>query len=432
MSLFLGSVTEHRLERQTSERTSTCVLSILSSLLSFPSVLYSTLLPQVSLAMLYTLEKVILLLAASTGISTLVFGKPIVQIRDPPSSILSFDFAVHLNLSLGGAKIADLDRARAATWFAGLSRRDGSISATNTGADKKYQPTSSSVNLGKNVSVSYGSGRMLGVEYNDTITLSADLVIKEQSIGVANTTSGFAGYDGILGLGPVATTANTVQNTSTVPTVMDNLYAQGKIQNEVFAVSFAPTTTEPNGNGVITFGGVDESKYIGDITYVPITKASPASKYWGIDMNVTYGASAKNIVGSASGIVDTGSTLFLLATDAFNAYTNVTGAKIDSDTGLLKIENDAYEKLESLYFSIGGTTFELTKNAQTFPRPLNEFIGGDNNATYLIVGDLGINVGAGLDFINGYAFLERFFTVYDATNQRVGFAATPNTNSTTN
>ncbi|KAL5492754.1 hypothetical protein ACEPAI_4201 [Sanghuangporus weigelae] len=278
--------------------------------------------------MLCTLEKAILLLAASARSCTLVFGKPIVQIRDPPSSILSFDFAVHLNLSLGGSKIADLDRARATTWFAGLGRRDGSISATNTGADKKYQPTSSSVNLGKNVSVSYGSGRMLGVEYNDTITLSPDLVIKEQSIGVANTTSGFAGYDGIL--------------------------------------------------------------------------------------------------------VDTGSTLFLLATDAFNAYTNVTGAKIDSDTGLLKIESDAYEKLESLYFSIGGTTFELTKNAQTFPRPLNEFIGGDKNATYLIVGDLGINIGAGLDFINGYAFLERFFTVYDATNQRVGFATTPNTNSTSN
>ena len=45
---------------------------------------------------------------------------------------------------------------------------------------------------------------------------------------------------------------------------------------------------------------------------------------------------------------------------------------------------------------------------------------------------LGINVGAGLDFINGYAFLERFYTVYDVTNQRIGFAPTSNTDSTSN
>ena len=99
---------------------------------------------------------------------------------------------------------------------------------------------------------------------------------------------------------------------STVPTVMDDLYAQGKIQSEVFAVSFAPTTTEPNGNGVISFGGVDESKYNGEITYVPITKGAPASRYWGIDMGVSYGAYGKEILRSGSGIVDTGSTLFLL------------------------------------------------------------------------------------------------------------------------
>lgn len=67
-------------------------------------------------------------LAASTALA-----KPILQIRDPPSGIISFDFAVHLNLSLGGSTIADLDRARAAAKLSGLSRRDGTIGSTNTG-----------------------------------------------------------------------------------------------------------------------------------------------------------------------------------------------------------------------------------------------------------------------------------------------------------
>ena len=40
---------------------------------------------------------------------------------------------------------------------------------------------------------------------------------------------------------------------------------------------------------------------------------------------------------------------------------------------------------------------------------------------------MGSNSGEGLDFINGMAFLERFYHVYDAANNRVGFAPTSST-----
>jgi cathepsin E len=51
---------------------------------------------------------------------------------------------------------------------------------------------------------------------------------------------------------------------------------------------------------------------------------------------------------------------------------------------------------------------------------------------YLIVNNLGTPTGQGLDFINGFTFLERFYSVFDTTNKRVGFATTPNTNSQLN
>ena len=76
--------------------------------------------------------------------------------------------------------------------------------------------------------------------------------------------------------------------------------------------------------------------------------------------------------------------------------------------------------------------FELTANAQAWPRSLNSLIGGNSNSVYLIVNDLGSNSGEGLDFINGFAFLERFYSVFDTANKRVGFATTPNTKATTN
>ena len=76
--------------------------------------------------------------------------------------------------------------------------------------------------------------------------------------------------------------------------------------------------------------------------------------------------------------------------------------------------------------------YELTANAQIWPRSLNSAIGGTSNNIYLVVGDLGSPSGKGLDFINGLTFLERFYSVYDTANSRVGLAYTPQTHATTN
>ncbi|KAI0352076.1 hypothetical protein OH77DRAFT_1409752, partial [Trametes cingulata] len=57
--------------------------------------------------------------------------------------------------------------------------------------------------------------------------------------------------------------------------------------------------------------------------------------------------------------------------------------------------------------------------------------GGSANDVYLIVSDIGTPSGAGLDFINGMAFIERFYTVFDTVNDRAGIANTPFTRATT-
>ena len=84
----------------------------------------------------------------------------------------------------------------------------------------------------------------------------------------------------------------------------------------------------------------------------PITSTSPASAYWGIDQSVAYGSDT--VLPLTAGIVDTGTTLLLLATDAYDAYTAATGATPDSSTGLLSITPEQFAALESLFFTIGG------------------------------------------------------------------------------
>ena len=111
--------------------------------------------------------------------------------------------------------------------------------------------------------------------------------------------------------------------------------------------------------------------------------------------------------------------------DAFDRYRAATGAVLDKHTHLLRITPTQYANLKSLFFTIGGRTFELTANAQLWPRALNGLINGKKDHIYLVIGDVGAPSGSGLDFINGYTFSERFYSVFDTGNSRVGLATTP-------
>ncbi|KAM6496767.1 aspartic peptidase A1 [Amanita muscaria] len=302
------------------------------------------------------------------------------------------------------------------------------------GANKSYVRTSTSKVTKDSVSVSYGSGKFTGTEYIDTVTLGS-IVIPNQSIGVASNSSGFTGIDGILGIGPVDLTKGTLSpdSSATIPTVTDNAFSSGQIRANKIGVSFEPVqgSSQSSQNGELTWGGVDYTKFIGLIHYAPLTSTSPASRYWGVDQTITYGSSP--ILSKAAGIVDTGTTLILIATDAFNLYQTATGGVLDNNVGLLAITPSQYSALKNLDFNINGKTYSLTPNAQIWPRSLNSVIGGSSSSIYLIVADMGTpTVGKGLDFINGQKFLERFYTVYDTANKQIGFAITPYTTATSN
>jgi cathepsin E len=182
----------------------------------------------------------------------------------------------------------------------------------------------------------------------------------------------------------------------------------------------------------------------------PITKTNPAHGFWGIDASFRYG-SASVILDTTAGVLDTGTSLIYIATgkitlastkylyrlvsptlDAYNRYVDATGATVDQDTGLLNITSAQYANLQSLFFVVSGSTYELTANAQIWPRTLNNVIGGKSGSIYLVVQDIGQDSQSGMDFICGTTFLERFYTVYDTGNSRLGLATTQFTNAIVN
>ncbi|KAG2354842.1 aspartic peptidase domain-containing protein [Suillus spraguei] len=261
-----------------------------------------------------------------------------------------------------------------------------------------------------------------GIIWNDTVTL-----------GGLNVTGFPIGDIGILGIGPKSLSLESLTDEpdDMIPTITDYLYDQGKIDEYVFGVFFQPITTEPDSlSGEVTFGGTDNTKYIGDVVYTPVTRESPASDFWGISQRITYGTT--EILDTSAGIVDTGTVLLNLPSDAFEKYVTATGATRDEGNGLLSLTMDKYNALQDLDFHIEGKIFSLTANAQIWPRSLNDKVGGEPDGIYLIVTNSGAHSGQGNDFNLGQTFLRRFYTVFDRTNSRVGFAKTPFTDATTN
>ncbi|KAH9979467.1 aspartic peptidase domain-containing protein [Lactifluus volemus] len=297
-----------------------------------------------------------LLLGTSTSLAPMTFSKgPIVSVGVTNDGV-SYEVTVGVGNPATNYTLL-IDTGSSNTWL---------------GAGKPYVKTKSST------------------EFIDTVTIAPGVVIPRQSIGVASELVGFEGfsYDGYLGIGPVDSTLGTLSPAvnSTIPTIIDNLFSQGTITSNIFSVSFEPTTTTSVKNGELTFGGTDKAAHPLDS---PITATSPSNGYWGIDQSIRYGTST-TILTRTAGIVDTGTVLTYIATDAFNRYRAATGAILDSTTGLLRITPAQYSNLESLFFTTGGTTFELTQNAQIWPRALNEAIGGTSQYIYLIIKTLAL------------------------------------------
>ncbi|KAJ7066945.1 acid protease [Mycena amicta] len=297
---------------------------------------------------------------------------------------------------------------------------DTGSSNTWLGNSKPYVPTlNSRPDRLTPVYVPYGSG----VEMFEKVSLAPSLTIPNQSIAVSEPPipQGFPEtIDGILGIGPSGLTKGTqiLAQNKQIPTVADNLFNQGSISKPMIGIYYQPTAAAGNGN--LTLGGVDNTKIISDIHYTDITSTLPASRYWGIQQSISYGGLP--LLSQTAGILDTGTTLVLIATDAFLRYKAATKATVDEATGLLTIPNDQFVNLKNLDFNISGRNFTLTPDAQIWPRQLNSLVGGVAGSIYLAwISSMATPSWSG------------FYSVYDSTGSgRVGLAQTQYTRAELN
>lgn len=292
------------------------------------------------------------------------------------------------------------------------------FAASNTwcGAQGACEQTSTGRSTGNSVSVSYGSGSFSGTEYTDKVSFGG-LTVNSQSIGAASRSTGFNSVDGIVGFGPVDLTQGTVSNTNTVPTFMDNLYNQGSISTEVLGVSFRPESGSDTSdtNGELTLGGVDSAHYSGSLTYFPQLTSGAAAPYWGLSIaSFTYGSTT--LASGATGIIDTGTTLIYIPTSAYNRFLSAAGGSTDSNSGLASFST---KPTANFAIKFGSTTYTLTPAQYLVPTAQYSEFGLRSGKYYAWINDGG---SSGVNCIVGQKFLENYYSVYDTTNRRIGFA----------
>ncbi|KAG2069257.1 aspartic peptidase A1 [Suillus decipiens] len=307
---------------------------------------------------------------------------------------------------------------------------DSATAITWVGASLPYF-SFNGINTNIPVAVNYHFGHFQGTIWQDEIIFSERVSISRMYIGVAPEMQNIAA-DGVLGIGPTLSGRGSLPNSpgQTIPTVIDRLVEENVITRPVVGIFFKPIVANEDNNGELCFGGTNPRKYIGQPAYTDIATTSPSSFYWGINQWIRY--ANIQILAYSPGIVDSGCTFLYLAIDAYERYRVATGGTLNLENGLLQISLQQYNQLSDLEFHMGTILLKLVPNAQIWPRSLNYKINGGENDIFLVVKSLTTPTGAGLNFINGYVFLQRIYTVFDSGKRRVGFAPNIFTQASTN
>lgn len=259
---------------------------------------------------------------------------------------------------------------------------------------------------GSEFAIQYGSGAMEGYISQDVLTLG-DLVIPKQDFAEATSEPGlafaFRKFDGILGLA-----YDTISVNKIVPPVY-NAINQGLLDKPQFAFSLGDNSNgDDSDGGSAVFGGYDESKFKGDITWLPVRRKA----YWevsfeGIGLGDEYTELFKT--GAA---IDTGTSLITLP----SSLAEIINAKIGATkswSGQYQIECDTRDKLPDFTLNLGGVNFTLSAYDYTLE------VGGTCISAFTPmdfpdpIGDLSIV---------GDAFLRRYYSIYDLKKNAVGLA----------
>jgi hypothetical protein len=256
--------------------------------------------------------------------------------------------------------------------------------------------------VGTQVQVQFGTGGVNGEINEDQLQLG-NILIPQQKIGEIVNEDGdvfSAGkFSGIMGLGYPAMAAYGAQP------VFDSIMKNKLLKNNIMAFFYS---FNENTDGQITLGYIDHSKYTGKLDYFPVIDKF----YWTIKMDkILY--NGKPISGVCSGgckaVIDTGTTLITGPTTELRKL--LTTIPVENDC-----EGYRSHSSDTITFVFSGKEYTLNQN---------EYIVKTTNIIErcrAMMMPLDVPQPHGPLWILGDVFMQKFFTVFDRDQDRVGFA----------
>jgi cathepsin D len=327
---------------------------------------------------------------------------------------LDYSYFATVNVGTPGQPVwMMLDTGGANTWVFGEDCTAEPCRMHNTFGED----SSSTVKMTKDkFQVGYGSGNVSGVLVTDHLAIAGINV--EMTFGLAReATDDFINYpiDGILGLGRSNDTSM-----GRAP-FMDLVAEQGDLEKNIVSFHLSRNSDGAR-DGTVTFGGVDTTKFTGDIAY---TDVANSSIHWSIPLDEASVNGVNCGFKDKFAIIDTGTSYSLLPPkDAAAVHALIPGSKQVSDENyILPCDSTA-----DVQFTFSGKSYPMSPKDYIGAR----LEGGDGCISTIIAQAVfGDDV-----WILGDTFLKNVYAVFDFDHDRIGFAElthppTPQTTTTT-
>lgn len=265
----------------------------------------------------------------------------------------------------------------------------------DSSASTTYKPNDTSFEI------HYGSGSLSGFVSRDDVTIG-DITIKKQLFAEATSEPGlafaFGRFDGIMGLAYDSISVNKI------PPPFYNMISQGKLDNPIFAFYLGGTKNQSE----VTFGGIDESHYKGDLIWLPVRRRA----YWETSLDsITLGHEKAELVNTGA-ILDTGTSLIVVPSTIAELINESIGAK-KGWNGQYTVECSARDSLPDLTFTLAGYNFKIS--------PFDYILEVQGSCMSALMG-MDFPEPVGPLVILGDAFLRSYYSVYDLGNSTVALA----------
>jgi cathepsin D len=287
-----------------------------------------------------------------------------------------------------------IDTGSTNTWVFGSDCKSAACSIHNTfGKDDSSTLTTNS----KTFQLAYGTGEVDGVMAQDKVVFANYSL--QLSFGLAQTASNdFNNYpmDGILGLGPASS------NDLGSKTVMQTLDEQAGLPSNILGIHLQ-RAKDGSKDGTITIGGLDNSKFKGDIAYTNIKAGSS----WEIVVDdVFVGGQACKFSGK-SAIIDTGTSYALMPPgDAKVLHALIPGSSSSGEAYTVPCD--------------ASTTVEVSFSKVKYSISPKDYVGKQGSGNVCASNIIGHQPFGPDQWILGDIFLKNVYSVFDFDKDRIG------------